>query len=161
MAYIESTIPSYLTARPSRDMVIATHQQLTSDWWSTANEKYSLYISATVLDEISVGDVEAVSRRIAVLRDTQVLPIDPAIAGLADEYNQLLGLPPKAYNDGVHLAYGTVFEMDYVVTWNMRHMANSKTMRVLTEFNVSRGLHVPLIVTPEYLLGLVEEGAEP
>ena len=62
-----------------------------------------------MLDEITVGDTEMADRRIAILRGVQMLPADPAIAGLADEDTQLLGLPPKAYNDGVHLAYGTLF----------------------------------------------------
>jgi predicted nucleic acid-binding protein len=156
--YIESTIPSYLTAWPSPDLIMAARQQLTRDWWQTAPDHFRLLISQTVLDEVISGDPEAAERRLASTRGIEILPLVPDILSLSRDYISLLSFPPKAYNDAVHLVYAVSFEIDYVVTWNMRHLANSKTMRAMTEFNIARGFHVPLIVTPEYL---VDQGEEP
>lgn len=156
-AYIETTIPSYLTAWPSRDLVRATHQQITREWWRDAPGRFDLFISQTVLDEVTQGDADAVEDRLKSLQDTRVLPFEAAVESLARDYAGLLGLPPRAYNDAVHLAYAVVFEMDYLATWNMRHLANSLTMRRITEFNLTRSLHVPLLVTPEYLIQAASE----
>ena len=150
-AYLETTIPSYLTAWPSRDLVRATHQQITKEWWRGAPTHFDLFISQTVIDEVMQGDKDAVKERLESLKDARVLPFEAAVEAVARDYAKVLQLPPKAYNDAVHLAYAVVFEMDYLVTWNMRHLANSLTMRRVTEFNLARSLHVPLLVTPEYL----------
>jgi len=155
--YVETTIPSYLTAWPSRDLVVATHQQITNVWWRDAKDRFDLFTSQSVLDEATSGDPQAVIERLRSLQGVPVLPPDPRVESVAAEYIDLLKLPPKATTDAVHLAYAVVFEMTYLATWNMRHLANSLTMRRLTEFNTARSMHVPLVVTPEYLLEFVEE----
>lgn len=116
-----------------------------------------MVVSQTVLDEVTQGDPEAVKNRLASLQGIEVLAFDASVEEIARDYLSLLRLPPKASNDAVHLAYAVVFEINYLVTWNMRHLANSLTMRRITEFNTNRSLHVPLIVTPEYLAEVAEE----
>lgn len=157
-AYLETTIPSYLTAWPSRELVMASHQQMTKDWWRTAKARYDCFVSQTVLDEAAQGDPDAVRDRLAMLKDVPMLPPELGVVTLGKDYVTLLRLPPKAYADAIHLAYAVSFELDYLVTWNMRHLANSLTMRRVTEYNTGRSLHVPLIVTPEYLLQDTEQG---
>ncbi len=154
--YVETTIPSYLTSRASRDLIIAAHQRLTHDWWRFASQRYELYMSQIVVDEISRGAPEMATSRIESMRNIQVLPFTGNAVSLAADYARLIQLPARAINDAFHLAYATLFEMDYLVTWNMQHMANSLTMRRLTAYNIEHRLHVPLLVTPEYLLDIEE-----
>jgi hypothetical protein len=120
-AYLETTIPSYLTAWPSRDLIVATHQQITKDWWRTAPGRYELYISQTVLDEATAGDPDAGGERLALLRGVSVLPPSDDTQPLATADVDLLHLPPRAIADSLHLAYAVRYEVDYLVTWNMRH----------------------------------------
>ena len=149
--YVETTIPSYLTAWPSRDLLRASHQQVTKEWWRTAADRYNLVVSPAVLEECGRGDPQAARDRLTALATLPSLRLSPEAAELSAEYVRLLKLPPKAVTDAVHVAYASVFEIDYLVTWNMRHLASSLTMRRLTEYNLANGLHVPLILTPEAL----------
>jgi hypothetical protein len=149
--YIETTIASYLTAWPSRDLLRAGHQQITKDWWRDSAEKYELFTSPAVLDECRRGDAEAAAARLTALSGILVLQESEKAVALAVEYVALLKLPGKAVADALHVGYATVFEIDYLLTWNMRHLASSLTMKRLTEYNLANGLSVPLIVTPESL----------
>ena len=149
--YVETTIPSYLTAWPSRDLRRASHQQVTREWWRTAADRYDLFVSQPVLDECGRGDADAARDRLAALAGIPSLAVSAAAQRLSAEYVRLLKIPPKAAVDALHVAYASVFEVDYLVTWNMRHLASSLTMRRLTEYNVGNGWHTPLILTPEAL----------
>jgi hypothetical protein len=140
---------------------MASQQQCTKEWWRTAKQRYDLFVSATVLDNSSPGDPNAARDRMTELADIPVLPDDPNVMRIATEYVSLLALPPKARAYALHLANAVVFELTYLVTWNMRHSANSLTMRRITEYNKGRGLWIPLIVTPQYLLGLEQQQDEP
>jgi hypothetical protein len=95
-AYVETTIPSYLTAWPSRDLVRATHQQITKEWWRGATDRFDLFISQTVLDEVTQGDADAVKDRLQSLKEARVLPFEPAVEAVARDYADVLRLPPKA-----------------------------------------------------------------
>jgi hypothetical protein len=103
--YLETSVISYLAARPSRDLVVAAHQQLTREWWTEAGARYDLVVSDAVIEEISRGDAEAVSRRLALIVGLPVLANDPAVSSLALEYQQLLRLPEEAAADLYHIAY--------------------------------------------------------
>src|SRR5688500_17135752 len=104
-AYVEPTIPSYLTALPSRDLLVASHQQITETGWRGAPDRLDRYVSQTVLDEATQGDASAVQDRLASLRGLTVLSFRQDVQSLAAEYIHVLELPPKAINDAVHLAY--------------------------------------------------------
>ena len=91
--YLESTIPSYLTARPSRDLIVAAHQQITHEWWRQARTNFDIYVSEAVLDEISAGDPDAASRRLALTDGLPILAINDEVGSLAIEYQHELGLP--------------------------------------------------------------------
>jgi predicted nucleic acid-binding protein len=94
--YLESTIPSYLTARPSRDLIVAAHPQITHEWWRQARANFNIYVSEAVLDEISAGDPDAASRRLALTDGLPILAINDEIGLLAAEYQHKLGLPRSA-----------------------------------------------------------------
>ena len=154
-AYVETTIVSYLTALPSRDLVLAAHQQVTRDWWST-REAFELFASQSVLDEASAGDATAAALRLAALRDLVLLDLSADATLLAAELIRGGGVPEKAKIDALHIAVASVHGMDYLVSWNCTHIANA-TMRGRIEAICSRaGFDPPVICTP---LELVKEQA--
>ncbi len=150
--YVETTIPSYLTAAPSRDLVVAGHQQVTHTWWRTARQRFDLFISEAVLREVRAGDREYAARRLEVLAAIPVLPLNQEIRSLADQYQAELRLPKKAAADALHIALAVFYEMDYLVTWNCAHIANGYVLRALMNLNQSLGRYTPLLLTPDELL---------
>ncbi len=149
--YLETTIPSYLAARPSRDLIVAAHQQITQDWWRDARTRFDVYISGAVLDEIRSGDPEAVSRRLETVRSLPVLAVNDDVRILVREYSRRLGLSERAAADLPHLGFAVSYEMDYLVTWNCAHIANGEVIRRLRDVNAALGRRTPLILTPEEL----------
>ncbi len=150
--YIETTFISYLAARPSRDVVIAGHQQITHEWWDTRRESYELCVSQLVLGEAAGGDPKAAQERLAVLQAMTFLETTTAALALAKELVKAGALPPKAGDDALHIAIAATQGIPYLLTWNCRHMANA-TMRPLIEsVCASNGFKAPIICTPEELL---------
>ena len=151
--YIEITIPSYLTARPSRDIVQAARQQLTREWWDVERRNYDLCISQIVLDEAAAGDAEAAQRRMAVIDTLPLLDLTFEVDGLAETIMQSDLLPASASRDAVHIAVTAVHQVHFLLTWNCRHIANATIFRDLQHIIMSAGYDVPVICTPEELLG--------
>jgi hypothetical protein len=151
--YIETTIPSYLTARPSRDIVQAARQQLTREWWDVERRNYDLCISQIVLDEAAAGDAEAAQRRMAVIDTLPLLDLTFEVDGLAETIMQSGLLPASASRDAVHIAVTAVHQVHFLLTWNCRHIANATIFRDLQHILMSAGYDVPVICTPEELLG--------
>jgi predicted nucleic acid-binding protein len=121
--YIETTIVSYLTAWPARDVVVAGHQQVTRDWWDTCRAKYELCVSQLVLGEAAAGDSQAAQERLAVLSSMTVLETTSAALELAKDLIQRGALPAKATDDALHIAVAAVHAILYLLTWNCRHLA--------------------------------------
>ncbi len=155
--YLETTIPSYLAAKASRDLIVAAHQQITQDWWHTARDRFELYVSEAVLDEVRAGDPDAVGRRLQFVEDLPVLALNDDVRLLARHYGKALGLSGKARADVPHLAYAVSYRMDYLVTWNCSHIANGEIIRRLLKANAKLERSTPLIVTPEEILESLEE----
>ena len=151
--YIETTIPSYLTARPSRDIVQAARQQLTREWWDVERRNYDLCISQIVLDEAAAGDAEAAQRRMAVIDTLPLLDLTFEVDGLAETIMQSGLLPASASRDAVHIAVTAVHQVHFLLTWNCRHIANATIFRDLQHIIMSAGYDMPVICTPEELLG--------
>ena len=150
--YLETTIPSYLAARPSRDIIIAAHQQITHEWWSNARERFDVYISDAVLAEICLGDPDVVARRLAIVEKLPTVEINNEVQDLVFIYAQRLGLTGRAQIDLPHIALAVAYTMDYLVTWNCAHIANGAVIRRLVDINSELHCHTPVIVTPEELL---------
>jgi predicted nucleic acid-binding protein len=155
--YIETTVPSYYVSRDSRDVVVLAHQQITRIWWETSLARFRAYISPVVLMEARAGDSEQARRRIELLAPFPILEASEAAEHLASRYMDELGLPDVAIRDAAHLAIASVYEMDFLVTWNCAHIANGEIVRRLTQFNTAAGIATPTICTPEELLGLRQE----
>jgi len=150
--YIETSVISYFTARPSRDLVVAAHQQLTSDWWRLGLPALEAYVSPIVLDEVSQGDPVAARKRLEVVEPFGVLELVPAIRRLADLYFDATNLPEKARADAYHVAIAVWHGMDYLVTWNCQHIAGARVKRIVEATNRKQGLLTPVICTPEELM---------
>jgi hypothetical protein len=155
--YLETTIASYLTAKASRDLVIAAHQQITQEWWQTARDRFELYVSEAVLGELRAGDPEAIERRLRSIGSLPVLALNADVRALTGHYERTLGLFGRARADVPHFAYAVSYQMDYLVTWNCSHIANGEMIRRLLKVNAELNRLTPLIVTPEEILELPED----
>lgn len=150
--YIESTIISYLTAKPSRDLIVAAHQQLSNDWWDQIRPQVECYISPFVVQEISEGDKDASSRRIKFVNDIPVLEINREIQKLAQQYFESLKIPEKARLDALHLAVAVWHEMDYLLSWNCKHIVSGRVRKTIEEINSQLLIKTPALCTPEELM---------
>jgi predicted nucleic acid-binding protein len=147
--YLETTIISYLAARPSQDYLILGHQEVTRQWWDGCRAQYRVFVAPLVLQEAARGDPEAASSRLELVRDIPVLDENPEIGELAERIRRILLLPGKATADAVHLAFAIWYEMDYLLTWNCAHLANARYLRSLADHARSEGLWLPVICTPD------------
>jgi predicted nucleic acid-binding protein len=150
--YLETTFISYLVARPSRDLIVAGHQQITHDWWDTRRGDYELCVSQLVLQEAGDGDAQAANERLAVLATMTLLEIKEQAVDLADDLVQAGALPPKAENDALHIAVAAVHRIPYLLTWNCRHMANATMRTQIETVCASKGFKAPIICTPEEMM---------
>ena len=150
--YVETSVISYLTARPSRDLIIAANQQITQEWWRVRRVEFDLYVSQLVIQEASSGDPTAAQERLQVLDETPLLELVEEVVTIAEKLIQEGALPPNAVEDALHIAVAALHGMDYLLTWNFKHLANA-TMRYRIE-QVCRqmGYEPPIICTPQELL---------
>jgi len=146
-AYIETTIVSYLTAWPSRDLIRAAHQQVTHEWWATRGS-FECFISQFVLDEAAAGDAEAAAQRLNALQDLALLDVTEDAILLAGELVTGGGLPAKARVDALHVAMAAVHGMDFLLTWNCKHIANAATRSTIEALCRTAGFEPPIICTP-------------
>lgn len=151
--YVETSIISYLAARPSRDLIGAARQQLTHTWWRERRPAFDLYVSQVVLDEARTGDPEAVERRAALLTGLPVLDITPDVAELAAVLIERVPLPPHAGADAAHIAVAAYHGMDFLVTWNATHIANAELRRRVEQVCRESGYPAPVLCTPDELMG--------
>lgn len=157
--YVETTVLSYLAARPSRDLVVAAHQRLTAEWWQTAPARFMLVASAVVTQEAAAGDPQVAGARLALLAGVPLLEVTPEALALAAGLLRAGHLPPKADFDALHLGVAAVGGADYLVTWNMRHLAGAVVRRRLERALRAAGYEPPTLCTPEELLIAPGEGA--
>jgi predicted nucleic acid-binding protein len=151
--YIETTIPSYLTAWRSPELSMAAKQQTTRQWWDDRRLYFDLFISDAVLLEASGGDPEAAKRRLEVLDGIPVLnPLseaDEIVMALIDR----LSLPTRALADAAHIAICIVHGIDYLLTWNCTHIANATFQPIIHDVCDDFGFSAPVICTPDQLMG--------
>jgi predicted nucleic acid-binding protein len=149
--YLETSVISYLTARPSRDVVKLAKQELTRQWWKLCSESFSLWVSRPVIEEISAGDVEAARLRREAVAGFPELVVTDKVNAL---YRQLLSaniVPEKAPLDALHIAIAAVHGMTYLLTWNCSHINNAtnkpKAMKIIRK----AGYAEVTLATPEEL----------
>ncbi len=150
--YLETTVVSYYTSKPSRDIIVLAHQEITRQWWPTAIRRYNVFISEVVIEEASFGDPEAAKRRLEELKDFSHLELNDKVEEIAQIYMERLEIPEKSFRDAAHLAVASVHNIDYLVTWNCTHLANGEIIKKLMKINGSFGISTPIICTPEELM---------
>jgi len=150
--YIETSIISYLVARPSSNLISAARQKITYDWWSFQKNKYESYISELVLAEASRGDNNAKKLRLDIVKNIPALNIDNKCIELAELFFEKASLPEKARDDALHVAIATHYKMDFLLTWNCRHLANAHLFRKLQKISFEECLVIPTICTPQEML---------
>jgi len=150
--YMETTIPSYLTAWLSRDLVTAAHQQITHQWWNKRRQDFNIFISQSVLDEAASGDADAAARRFEILKNLPLLEINDEVGEFAQVLLESVPLPPKAAPDALHIAVAVINGMDYLLTWNCTHIANAALRTKIEETCRKNGYEPIIICTPEELL---------
>lgn len=148
--YVETSVVSYLTSRPSRDVVVAAHQMLTRTWWR-GRMLYELRISQLVLDEAGAGDQRMRAKRLRTLRGISVLPLTDSATQLARELIRQGALPEKATVDAFHIGVAAAHEVAYLLTWNCKHLANATMRGTIEAVCRAEGLTPPVICTPEEL----------
>ena len=150
--YLETSVISYLTARPSRNVIEAGHQQSTYLFWDQRC-KFDLVISELVVTECNAGDVEAAAKRVDALSNIPLLEITAHSIELAKGLVTAGIVPVKASEDAMHISIATVHFVDYLLTWNCRHIANPEIQAKIAEYLQTLGLFLPFICTPDELLG--------
>lgn len=150
--YLETSVVSYLAARPSRDLVTAAHQQLTHSWWDKRRSEFDLFVSPAVLQECSAGDADAAKRRMEIVNAIPLLDPSTEVTAFAEELIAGVPLPPKAATDALHIAFAVINGLDFLLTWNCTHIANASVRKRIEVFCRTRGFEVPVICTPEELL---------
>lgn len=150
--YLETSVISYLTAKPSKTIIGAAHQQITAAWWDKRSE-YQLFVSESVLKECAAGNPVAASKRLEIVEKLPLLLITEESFQIAQSLLERQIIPVKAAEDGLHIAIATVHQVDYLLTWSCKHIANPEIQRNISAYLDEIGLFLPFICTPEELLG--------
>ncbi len=151
--YLETTFISYLVARPSRDLLVAAHQQATHDWWTNRRSEFECCVSQVVIDEASAGDPAEVQKRLAIIGSLPALDVTETVELLTRAIMAAGILPPHAFPDAAHVAVAAVHAVDYLLTWNCKHLANAQIARRIAVVCENLGHRMPIICTPEELMG--------
>ena len=151
-AYIETSVVSYLTARPSRDVVVAAYQEITREWWRDAADRFDLVASALVVAEAGAGNADAARARLDVLETLTLLDATAEAEELARSLLDLGMVPRVAAEDAAHIAIAVTNGVDFLVTWNFRHIANAAMRFGIEQACRQAGYTPPVICAPNELL---------
>jgi predicted nucleic acid-binding protein len=151
--YLETSFISYLVARPSRDLIVAGHQQTTHEWWDNRRGQFECLVSQFVIDEASDGDSAEVDKRLAVLGVLPTLEVTAEAQGLAKAIMAAGILPPTAFPDAGHVAVSAAHAVDYLLTWNCKRLANAQISRRIAVVCEKLCHKMPVVCTPEELMG--------
>lgn len=151
--YIETSIFSYLAARRAVNLVAVAWQNLTFEWWETRRQRFECFISDLVIQEAMRGDPAAAAQRLTFVGDVRKLEITDEAVRLAGKILRAHVLPKKATDDALHIAIAVVHGMDYLLTWNCRHINNAEIKPGIRDFILSERFRCPEICTPEELTG--------
>lgn len=150
--YLETSVISYLTARPSRDALASAHQELTRQWWEHRRSRFDLFVSELVVQEAGRGDPAAARARLDVIAEYPVLRVNPVARNLADTILRQAVLPSKAAADALHIAVAAVNGMAFLVTWNCTHIANGFVLQSVNLLCREAGFEPPIVCTPQELM---------
>jgi predicted nucleic acid-binding protein len=150
--YVETTVVSYFTAKPSRDVMIAGHQEATRELWPQLGDQYETYVSALVYEEAGKGDRQQARARLAAIRPFRMLDMTDEAQILAQKIIAGKGIPREHPEDALHIAVAAINGMDALVTWNFAHMNNPFTRMMIRQIVENEGYSCPEMCSPEELL---------
>jgi len=151
--YIETSFISYLVSKSNRDIVILANQEVTKEWWLKYRNNFELYISSYVFDEISLGDIELSKRRLEIALELNLLSDSEEVINLAEKIYFQKIFPQKAANDVLHISSAIIHKMDFLLTWNCKHIANPFFLKELQKIINKLEYNLPIICTPQEILG--------
>lgn len=152
--YLETSIIGYVTSRPSRDLVTAANQQMTHEWWDNHRSRYELYVSQVVIEECRQGDSVAAQERLELIEGIPGAATTREARRLAKRLIRLVPFPDKAHADALHIAISAANGLDYLLTWNCKHIANAMLRRHIIDVCESSGFVAPTICTPQEIMEL-------
>ena len=155
--YLDTSVLSYIAARPFGDPITAEHQRITQDWWKIARQHYTLVASEVVYAEAARGDPNAARKRIALLEGIEILESSSETEKLAELLIHARVVPSKAFVDASHIAIAAVNRIDYLATWNLRHIANESKLPEVRRVLTALDCHTPRICTPATLMEVLHE----
>jgi hypothetical protein len=150
--YVESSVISYLKARISRDVVTSARQNITIEWWESYRNYYELYISELVIEEISSGDTAAASARLTVTENIAVLVTTDSAIELARTLLAQDAIPANSVEDAMHISIAAVQGIDFLLTWNFKHINNANTRHRIERVIDAAGYNCPVLCSPEELI---------
>lgn len=156
--YIETSIISYLTAKPSSDLLAAAWQKITIDWWDTQRDRFDLFASEIVIEEAGKGDDIAAKRRLNALTEIPLLSVTDEVLLFSETIIRAGAIPKKAIGDSLHIALSAVHGVDYLLTWNYRHIDNAETKPLIRRICEKNKYLYPEICTPQEFMGVYENG---
>ena len=151
--YVESSVISYLTARPSNDLIKRANQKITKEWWQSAASRFDLFVSAVVMKEIAGGDRDAAKSRIAIAENLALVDLPIEAVSMARAIIEQSAMPKKAEVDAMHVAVASYARHDYLVTWNCTHIANAEIRKAIEIIARKFNVNCPVICTPQELMG--------
>jgi len=151
--YLETTVPSYLAARPSDNLRLAADQSVTIEWWERGRASFDIFVSVVVLREISRGDPQMAEKRLSIVEAVPILDLNYEAEALAEKLLREL-LPPNAADDAAHIAIAAAHSMDFLLTWNCKHINNRYTIRRIEKCCSQLGMVCPVIATPAELMSI-------
>lgn len=151
--YLETSIISYLTSQPSKDLVTSANQLVAHEWWNRKRNGFDLYISELVLEEAGRGDVVMARRRLELVADIPLLDVNEDVIVLAEEILRNNILPAKAAADISHIAIAAVHEVDFLLTLHCKHIANAFIYRRIERICRCFGVVAPIFCTPQEMVG--------
>ena len=155
--YIETSILGHFTARPTDNLILAANMKVTQDWWNEYRHLFTLYASEIVADEAAKGDATIAAKRLELLQPLMFLQLTEEAFELSQAFLKQSNLPKKALIDSLHIALTTIYGLDYLLTWNCKHMANAQLQRKRSEVSLELGYVLPIIYTPYELIGYNSE----
>lgn len=152
--YLETSFISYLVGRLSTDLVTLQRQLSSQRWWRTQRTQFSLFASQTVYRECVRGDPDLVQERLLVLQEAELLPLTREILETAERLIVPSGpLSKKSADDAIHIAAATVYQCEFLLTWNFKHINNAFIRPQIERIIQSYGYRPPNICTADELMG--------
>jgi len=151
--YVETTVVGHLAGRQQSDIIVAARQLASRKWWDV-RERYQLFVSRIVLDECSAGDQLAAIERLELIGEISVLDTQTTAVALANSLVNRHGIPKTEPRDALHIAIAAVSGIEYLLTWNFKHIANPSTRDLIQRICQDSGYTPAIICSPDEIIGV-------